>query len=109
MPLLGLLSSLLSRRIKKNQKVIVAETTALAGSTTEALRNIIDPARELFAEMSKIDELYRRNKITVEEWMDATLEAQGRLRHQMLDCLFGSAILHDPAALQHDHAAAQAG
>ncbi len=39
-PLLGLLSSLLSRRIKKIQKVIVAETTALAGSTTESLRNI---------------------------------------------------------------------
>ncbi|MBM3773413.1 MAG: ABC transporter ATP-binding protein [Acidimicrobiia bacterium] len=39
-PLLGLLSSLLSRRIKQIQKVIVAETTALAGSTTESLRNI---------------------------------------------------------------------
>src|SRR6185295_8544099 len=39
-PLLGLLSSLLSRRIKRIQKVIVAETTALAGATTESLRNI---------------------------------------------------------------------
>jgi ATP-binding cassette subfamily B protein len=39
-PLLGLLSSLLSKRIKVIQKVIVAETTALAGSTTESLRNI---------------------------------------------------------------------
>ena len=39
-PLLGILSSLLSKRIKKIQKVIVAETTALAGSTTESLRNI---------------------------------------------------------------------
>ena len=39
-PLLGILSSVLSRRIKKIQKVIVAETTALAGSTTESLRNI---------------------------------------------------------------------
>jgi ATP-binding cassette subfamily B protein len=39
-PLLGGLSSLLSRRIKTIQKVIVAETTALAGSTTESLRNI---------------------------------------------------------------------
>ena len=39
-PLLGFLSSVLSRRIKKIQKVIVAETTALAGSTTESLRNI---------------------------------------------------------------------
>jgi ATP-binding cassette subfamily B protein len=39
-PLLGLLSSVLSRRIKVIQKTIVAETTALAGSTTESLRNI---------------------------------------------------------------------
>ena len=39
-PLLGWLSSVLSRRIKTVQKTIVAETTALAGSTTESLRNI---------------------------------------------------------------------
>jgi len=39
-PLLGLLSSVLSRRIKKVQVQIVKETTALAGSTTESLRNI---------------------------------------------------------------------
>ena len=39
-PLLGVLSSVLSRRIKTIQKVIVAETTALAGATTESLRNI---------------------------------------------------------------------
>ncbi len=39
-PLLGWLSSTLSRRIKTIQKTIVAETTALAGSTTESLRNI---------------------------------------------------------------------
>jgi ATP-binding cassette, subfamily B, bacterial len=39
-PILGILSSVLSRRIKEIQKVIVAETTALAGSTTESLRNI---------------------------------------------------------------------
>jgi ATP-binding cassette subfamily B protein len=39
-PLLGVLSSVLSRKIKVIQKVIVAETTALAGATTESLRNI---------------------------------------------------------------------
>jgi ATP-binding cassette, subfamily B, bacterial len=39
-PLLGVLSSVLSRKIKTIQKTIVAETTALAGSTTESLRNI---------------------------------------------------------------------
>ena len=39
-PALGWLSSVLSRKIKVIQKVIVAETTALAGATTESLRNI---------------------------------------------------------------------
>src|SRR5688500_13782496 len=39
-PLLGGLSSVLSRKIKVLQKQIVAETTALAGATTESLRNI---------------------------------------------------------------------
>ncbi len=39
-PLLGAISSILSKRIKTIQKVIVAETAALAGSTTESLRNI---------------------------------------------------------------------
>jgi ATP-binding cassette subfamily B protein len=39
-PVLAVLSSVLSKRIKKIQKVIVAETTSLAGSTTESLRNI---------------------------------------------------------------------
>lgn len=39
-PLIGLLSSALSKRIKKIQKTIVSETTSLAGTTTESLRNI---------------------------------------------------------------------
>jgi ATP-binding cassette subfamily B protein len=39
-PLLTLLSSTLSKRIKTVQKAIVKETAALAGSTTESLRNI---------------------------------------------------------------------
>ncbi len=39
-PLLGGLSSLLSHKIKTVQQIIVKETTALAGSTTESLRNI---------------------------------------------------------------------
>jgi ATP-binding cassette, subfamily B, bacterial len=39
-PMLAWLSSVLSKRIKTIQKVIVAETTALAGATTESLRNI---------------------------------------------------------------------
>jgi ATP-binding cassette subfamily B protein len=39
-PLLGGISSVLSRKIKSIQKTIVAETAALAGATTESLRNI---------------------------------------------------------------------
>ena len=39
-PVLGVLSSVLSKKIKVIQKTIVAETTALAGATTESLRNI---------------------------------------------------------------------
>jgi ATP-binding cassette subfamily B protein len=39
-PILGWLSSTLSKRIKKVQGEIVKETTALAGATTESLRNI---------------------------------------------------------------------
>jgi len=37
---IGLISSLLSKKIKLMQKNIIGETTALAGSTTESLRNI---------------------------------------------------------------------
>jgi ATP-binding cassette subfamily B protein len=39
-PLLGWMSSVMSRKIKTIQKKIVSETTSLAGSTTESLRNI---------------------------------------------------------------------
>jgi len=39
-PIITFVSMAMSRRIKKIQKTIVAETTALAGSTTESLRNI---------------------------------------------------------------------
>jgi len=40
MILLSILTSVLSRKIKRIQKTIVSETNALAGSTTESLRNI---------------------------------------------------------------------
>ncbi len=39
-PIIAIISSALSKRIKRMQKVIVAETTSLAGATTESLRNI---------------------------------------------------------------------
>jgi ATP-binding cassette, subfamily B, bacterial len=39
-PILGIISSVLSKKIKTLQKTIVTETISLAGSTTESLRNI---------------------------------------------------------------------
>ena len=39
-PVIGIISSILSKKIKRVQKTIVKETTALAGTTTESLRNI---------------------------------------------------------------------
>jgi ATP-binding cassette subfamily B protein len=39
-PVIGTISYVLTRKVKKIQKIILAETTALAGSTTESLRNI---------------------------------------------------------------------
>ena len=39
-PILGVVSSFLSKKIKTVSKSILGETTALAGSTTESLRNI---------------------------------------------------------------------
>lgn len=59
-PLLGMLSSFLSRRIKGMQKIIVGETTALAGATTETLRNI-----ELIKSLGlKNQETERLNNVT---------------------------------------------
>ncbi len=55
-PLLGGLSSLLSRKIKEVQRVIVKETTALAGSTTESLRNI-ELVKSLGLAQQEIDHL----------------------------------------------------
>lgn len=60
-PILGFFTSILSKQIKKIQKVIVGETTALAGSTTESLRNI-----ELVKSLGLADqEIGRLNGITI--------------------------------------------
>ncbi|HET6962837.1 MAG TPA: ABC transporter ATP-binding protein [Terriglobia bacterium] len=59
-PVLGFLSSVLSRKIKQIQKIIVAETTALAGATTESLRNI-ELVKSLGLAQQEIDRL---NKTT---------------------------------------------
>ncbi len=58
--LLMVISNLLSKKVKTIQKVIVGQTTALAGSTTESLRNI-----ELVKSLGLTDqEVSRLNKNT---------------------------------------------
>lgn len=60
-PILGFITSVLSKRIKIIQKKIVGETTALAGSTTESLRNI-----ELIKSLGLADqEINRLNSTTL--------------------------------------------
>jgi ATP-binding cassette subfamily B protein len=59
-PILGSVSYVLTRKIKKVQAEIVKETTALAGSTTESLRNI-----ELVKSLGLVDqEVLRLNTTT---------------------------------------------
>lgn len=60
-PILGFISSFLSKKIKVIQKKIVSETTALAGSTTESLRNI-----ELVKSLGLAQqEIHRLNSTTI--------------------------------------------
>jgi ATP-binding cassette subfamily B protein len=60
-PVLGFVTSFLSKRIKVIQKKIVSETTSLAGSTTESLRNI-----ELVKSLGLANqEINRLNGITI--------------------------------------------
>lgn len=68
-PILGLLSSYLSRKVKTIQKVIVAETTALAGSTTESLRNI-----ELVKSLGLADQEINRLNGTTEKILKLELK-----------------------------------
>lgn len=59
-PIIAFVSTALSRRIKTIQRTIVAETNALAGSTTESLRNI-----ELVKSLGLVkQEIERLNKTT---------------------------------------------
>jgi ATP-binding cassette, subfamily B, bacterial len=74
-PLLGVLSSVLSRKIKTVQKVIVAETTALAGSTTESLRNI-----ELVKSLGLADQEVARLNATTDKILKLELKKVRYLR-----------------------------
>lgn len=59
-PVIGGASYFMTQRVKRVQKQIVAETTALSGSTTESLRNI-----ELVKSLGLVDqEIGRLNKVT---------------------------------------------
>ena len=59
-PIIGLISSFLGKKIKKVSKDILLETTALAGATTESLRNI-----ELVKSLGLTEqEINRLNKTT---------------------------------------------
>lgn len=74
-PMLGLLSSVLSKRIKVIQKEIVGETTALAGSTTESLRNI-----ELVKSLGLADQEVKRLNGTTEKILKLELKKVRYLR-----------------------------
>jgi ATP-binding cassette subfamily B protein len=84
-PLLGVLSSVLSRRIKQVQKVIVAETTALAGATTESLRNI-----ELVKSLGLTDQEVLRLNSTTEKILRLELKKVRYLRS--LSFIQGTAV-----------------
>ncbi|MDE2399969.1 MAG: ABC transporter ATP-binding protein [Patescibacteria group bacterium] len=59
-PIIGIASYLLTSKVKKIQKIIFTEMTALAGSTTESLRNI-----ELVKSLGLVDqEILRLNNTT---------------------------------------------
>src|SRR5215204_5142989 len=84
-PLIGILSSVLSKRIKVIQKEIVAETTALAGSTTESLRNI-----ELVKSLGLADQEVRRLNGTTQKILKLELKKVRYLRS--LSFIQGTAV-----------------
>jgi ATP-binding cassette, subfamily B, bacterial len=84
-PLLGTLSWKLSGRVKTIQKVIVAETTALAGSTTESLRNI-----ELVKSLGLADQEVVRLNATTEKILKLELKKVKYIRS--LSFIQGTAV-----------------
>ncbi|MBI3952820.1 MAG: ABC transporter ATP-binding protein [Candidatus Doudnabacteria bacterium] len=61
MPVLGIVTFLISRRIKITQRTIIAQTAALAGSTTETLRNV-ELVKSLGLEQQEINRLNSVNE-----------------------------------------------
>ena len=74
-PIIAGLSAVLSRKIKRVQKVILAETTALAGSTTESLRNI-----ELVKSLGLAQQEIRRLNTTTDKILQLELKKVRYLR-----------------------------
>ena len=68
-PVIGIVSYVLTGKIKKIQKIILAETTALAGSTTESLRNI-----ELVKSIGLVDQEVARLNHTTEKILKLELK-----------------------------------
>jgi ATP-binding cassette, subfamily B, bacterial len=60
-PFLGIITFIISRKIKTAQKKIVAETAGLAGSTTETLRNV-ELVKSLGLEQQEVDRLNAVNE-----------------------------------------------
>jgi ATP-binding cassette subfamily B protein len=73
--LLSLLMSVLSKKIKVIQKTIVRETTALAGATTESLRNI-----ELIRSLGLTSQEIRRLNITTQKILKLELKKVKSIR-----------------------------
>ena len=74
-PIIAGMSLALSKKIKKIQKVIVAETTMLAGSTTESLRNI-----ELVKSLGLADQEIGRLNTTTDKILKLELKKLRYLR-----------------------------
>jgi len=68
-PVIGIISYVLTGKVKRIQKVILAETTALAGATTESLRNI-----ELVKSLGLVDQEIGRLNTTTDKILKLELK-----------------------------------
>jgi ATP-binding cassette subfamily B protein len=68
-PIIGVISYVLTSKIKKIQKIILTETTTLAGATTESLRNI-----ELVKSLGLVDQEILRLNTTTEKILKLELK-----------------------------------
>ena len=93
-PVIGIASYVLTSKVKKIQKIILSETTALAGSTTESLRNI-----ELVKSLGLVDQEILRLNTTTDKILKLELKklryirsvsfVQGTLINFMRTCILG--------------------